>query len=295
MSCPELVLEGRQRKHFFAERFIYQLRDTVYEPKSGLPFLKGHPLVESHAVRVEELQHMASRNSYPKSEILGPSTGLSGLPYYHWLLEQLPAALRAQEFQSDVTALYWKHGPSYVKSAADSLFTTALSIDTPILARTYILAGQHRDSGYPHPRDAEILRHATEALRVSPTDLRLLVTRKDLTRSPDNEAAFADLLTEQYGFLVLEPEEVNWSEQVKLFSRANLVVGIHGGALANLVFASPGTRVIEVLPLRRLVTCYANLAHILNLDYDSILLSPTPSNEYGDLLQAMASLQQRLG
>ena len=38
------------------------------------------------------------------------------------------------------------------------------------------------------------------------------------------------------------------SEQAQLFANAEAVVGVHGAALTNLVFAAPGTRVVEIFP-----------------------------------------------
>lgn len=46
------------------------------------------------------------------------------------------------------------------------------------------------------------------------------------------------------GFLVISPEELTFSEQVELFSKADIVVGATGAALANMVFCEPQAKVV---------------------------------------------------
>ncbi len=61
-------------------------------------------------------------------------------------------------------------------------------------------------------------------------------------------------------------ESLAFTEQVELFRDAEIVVGASGSGLANLVFCSKGTKVIELFPTS---TADANfrLSRTLNLDY----------------------------
>lgn len=56
-------------------------------------------------------------------------------------------------------------------------------------------------------------------------------------------------------------------EQIALFARARLVVGAHGSGLANLVFARPGTRVLELMPGRSFFPLFWHLAQALDMPY----------------------------
>jgi Glycosyltransferase 61 len=67
-------------------------------------------------------------------------------------------------------------------------------------------------------------------------------------RQLDKVEAF---LQEVYGndkVCTVELEKMSFSDQVRLFSRAQLVIGIHGAGLANMVFCRPGTTLVEVDP-----------------------------------------------
>jgi hypothetical protein len=49
-----------------------------------------------------------------------------------------------------------------------------------------------------------------------------------------------------YGFKTYMPETMSVPDQIRLFSRAEAVVSIHGAGLANLIFAPSGTKVLEM-------------------------------------------------
>ena len=50
------------------------------------------------------------------------------------------------------------------------------------------------------------------------------------------------------GFSVIAPENYTVEQQIRIFSRAKIIVGEIGAALANIIFAPPGCTVIEIMP-----------------------------------------------
>lgn len=283
VEIADLVIRDRSRRHLFVERFTYQLRDVVFDPRSGVPFMDGRPLSESHSVPIDQLMYLAPTRPRPKEHLLGPATGVSGTSYYHWLLEQLPATLRAREVCDSLSVIRWTRSPEFVTTACELFFDASLSVDQVVSVGDYWLAGQGRDSGFPHPRDVEVVREATRDYRATSSEVRLFVPRSGFGRAPEGEERLASRLVNEHGFQVFDSTKKKWLEQIDLFSRAELVVGVHGGALSNLVFCQRNVRVIEILPLSRVVTCFANLARVLELDYRSLLLVPEHNNAYGDI------------
>lgn len=67
-------------------------------------------------------------------------------------------------------------------------------------------------------------------------------TRRLLNETPLFEQLAAD------GFESVRPERHTVADQAQMFAEAAVVVGVHGAALTNLVFCSPGTRVLGLLP-----------------------------------------------
>lgn len=95
---------------------------------------------------------------------------------------------------------------------------------------------------------------------------RLYVSRGSAThRRVTNEPELVFCLS-RYGFEAIRTEELPFREQVSLFGNAEIVVAPHGGGLANLVFCTPGTKVIELFPAANIDLFY-RLATRMQLDY----------------------------
>lgn len=81
---------------------------------------------------------------------------------------------------------------------------------------------------------------------------RLFVVRTAATahhRRLVNQEEIAAKLAE-IGFVCIDPGTLAFEEQVALFSRARLVVGVHGAGLTNLLFSPPGGVLVELFTTR---------------------------------------------
>lgn len=154
----------------------------------------------------------------PKEHVSGPATGVSGTSYYHWLLEQLPATLRAREVCDSLSVIRWTRSPEFVTTACELFFDASLSVDHVVSVGDYWLAGQGRDSGYPHPRDVEVLREATGDYRATTSDVRLFVPRSGFGRAPKGEERLASRLANEYHFRTFDSTNEKWHEQIDRFS-----------------------------------------------------------------------------
>lgn len=76
--------------------------------------------------------------------------------------------------------------------------------------------------------------------------LYLYVSRKDApARRLENEESVEELLKSK-GFRVILASQLNLHEQIRLFSRACIVVSAHGAGLANLLFMKKDSIIIEI-------------------------------------------------
>lgn len=122
---------------------------------------------------------------------------------------------------------------------ADELFLPSY-VPPDQASREALLAGRNLVLGTePSPKEA---------------DLIIVINRRDaLSRRSDNISQLIEALRRSgAGDRVVEfvASELSIDEQIDLFRRARLVVGPHGAAHSNIIFASPGTRVIEIQPAR---------------------------------------------
>lgn len=95
--------------------------------------------------------------------------------------------------------------------------------------------------------------------------LRRGAGRRRLANEPELEAALSGM-----GFVSVEPERLTVAEQAKLLSSARAVVAPHGAALTNLVFAPPGTLLVELFHPEHKNRCYINLAAACGQHYASL-------------------------
>lgn len=75
------------------------------------------------------------------------------------------------------------------------------------------------------------------------TPKRIFITRKNTTKRRFNEIELFEELS-PYGFKMIAPEEYSFEEQMSLFSGAEIIIGGSGAAFTNLLFASPGCKII---------------------------------------------------
>ena len=89
----------------------------------------------------------------------------------------------------------------------------------------------------------------------------LLITRGTgrNNRSVRNEEAVLDALAGR-GFDRIDPGEMSVADQIRAFAEADVIVSPHGSALTNIVFASPGSCLIELFPRGHIVPDYWKMA-----------------------------------
>jgi capsular polysaccharide biosynthesis protein len=81
-------------------------------------------------------------------------------------------------------------------------------------------------------------------------------------RRVENEAQVLDEVLRPRGFRVRNPGALSVAEQIAEFAAATAIVTPHGAGLTNVLFASPGCRVVELFPDSRILpSCYWRMAH----------------------------------
>jgi capsular polysaccharide biosynthesis protein len=111
---------------------------------------------------------------------------------------------------------------------------------------------------------------------------RLYLSRVGWKRQVINESEVRDVVS-SYGLEIIESIPVSVEEQIRLFNSASLVVSPHGSALANLVWCSPGTRVIELFSRSFVSDVYAGICHVLGLRHTYLLDEATEPHHWTNL------------
>lgn len=107
---------------------------------------------------------------------------------------------------------------------------------------------------YKHPRDEK---------------LRLYLSRNYAkTRRVVNEQDITNFLSTK-GFILVYPELLTLKQQVDLFIDAEIVIGPHGSAFANIIF-SKNLKVLELFPKEVINSMFFGLSEVLSFDYHSL-------------------------
>jgi capsular polysaccharide biosynthesis protein len=73
------------------------------------------------------------------------------------------------------------------------------------------------------------------------------------------------------GWALIAPEKLSIPDQIALFRDAEAIAGVHGSAFTNLVWSSPGARVLELVPENFLAGAFEWLARANGLRHDFLV------------------------
>jgi tetratricopeptide (TPR) repeat protein len=96
---------------------------------------------------------------------------------------------------------------------------------------------------------------------------RIYITRQQASyrRIVNDEEVIKYL--EKFGFRSVKLETMSIAEQASCLAAAKVVVAPHGGGLTNLVFCSPGTKVIEIFSPLYVPHCYWMISNLCGLEH----------------------------
>jgi hypothetical protein len=97
---------------------------------------------------------------------------------------------------------------------------------------------------------------------------RIYVTRPLNSRRPLANAVAVEKLITEHGFTTVDPMQENLAA---LLRRADVVIGEHGAALADLTCCRPGAHVIELVPSDHMQPYYFSVALAAGLSYAAVV------------------------
>ena len=129
---------------------------------------------------------------------------------------------------------------------------------------------------------ARAQRRQREGSVQAPAGRNVFVSRRTISakhnyRVLQNEAVLIDRL-QALGFDVIEPETLDFDEQILAFANASVVVTLGGAALYNAVFCAAGTRFITLESSEAFLTPHCQLLSSLGLRYGVVVGRQDPSD-----------------
>ncbi len=206
----------------------------------------------------------------------------AGANYYHWLFDSVPRFHLLRLSGMDLESVdFFLINESDRTFDLDSLQMLGIPAERTFRCskRQIIVAERLFVPPMPTPLPGQIAPWVCEFLRASflskarPTarGARLYLSRRSSPKRPLANEAQVELFFREHGFKSIQLETLSFREQVETFAGVAFVAGPHGAGFANLVFAPPNTRIIELFHPKHQIKLYENLATGLGMRYQSVI------------------------
>jgi capsular polysaccharide biosynthesis protein len=146
------------------------------------------------------------------------------------------------------------------------------TVRLPAGGRLILGSGPRPGNAITHPHDIRLMIRQLRA-NISPprtTPWRRLYISRKTGRKMSNEASLLDGLAER-GFEIVYLEDLSLPQQITLFQESAVIAGPHGAGHANIIWSSPGTRLLEVFHPSWMHPCYALISEILGIQYHCLV------------------------
>ncbi|XGA79223.1 glycosyltransferase family 61 protein [Halomonas sp. CH40] len=260
---------------------VFEINDCIVMP-NGVFFINENVVAQSvHDFPLKNKESLQKPQSFDRISSEKPVLILSKYGYRnygHWLIEIMPKIKFIVESGinlRDVSILVGHTNTKLDKVVRDSLrmilgFEPDLvAIDRPVSIKRAIYCTPITKHPFKmRPEISELFFELKSAnLSKSKPEKMLFVTR----RSANNRFLEGAKLVESYlvskGFEVVDPGELVFSEQIKLFSASNVVVGIAGAAMTNTVFMEEKAKILHLVPSSMPNLFFYQLASICKNNY----------------------------
>ncbi len=239
---------------------------NVFDPSTG-KLISG--ATHKYRYKVKRAYMPSPHRVYPRVENLSGNVAVVTAShqhiYWHWLLDIMPRLIMLEEIGKNLQSLYIQTKLPFQFEMLGNIGILSklkffdcdkypiISASNLIVPCHQIMEGREFPEWVFHGLRKKFLPFSKASKRSSFG--RVYISRAGASqRRISNEEKLLPILRD-YGFHVVRLEELTFGEQIGLFSNVEVIVAPNGSGLANLVFSSEGTTVIEIFP---------NIPHALN-------------------------------
>jgi len=275
--APEMTLERLRDHYWFPEYgFLISKEGKVWR-HSVLGQFGDPDFLTTYAVEKkgeELLFHEFLLHGCPViEETVAITSHYASHNYGHFLLDMVPLIHKLAGTGLPMMSrpmLDW-HKVIYRRLGIDPQSVRIVS-DRVVFLKDVVVSFRHNAvstyAASPQIRDAfdAILRSVRTRSPGEGSKLVFVSRGSSLSREMRNRAQLAEALAKR-GFTIVRPERLTFDDQVATFAGADIIVSEFGAAMANVVFAKPGTKVVEIIPDDQTDPWSAHLCAALDLEH----------------------------
>lgn len=221
--------------------------------------------------------------------------------YYHWMQLTLPLLRFYQKLAPEVEIdAYYVGRSRLTKVQEETLAVFGVQKEQIIrdscqadrmLVAFYTHQPQYDEMRYRDCWGHEFVRKALYQTPVANSPRRIYVRRGNVSNRRLINEQQVEAFLKTYGFVPVCMDGRAVAEQARLFAGADTIIGVHGAALTNLIFAHPGAKFIELFPPEAQEPGMFTAATHSGLDYYFLLGISSDSNHRGDFTVRQEKLQ----
>lgn len=247
-------------EHNFNAKYLVTLSNVIVNTESG--FVYAIDKYEKYFLISESTEWPTDRaiiySENPpfkiKHKIKFGALGLPNSSFAHLMSEDLPNLLR---IKSRNNILFYMKSNSLNHQIFDVCKFKKNTVPKWVHVSKLEMVTKGKDVGYLHPENLKLIRQFKNTIVFESNKKskeKYYISRINFTRSSKFELKIQEYF-KKLGFKIVYPEKLSLIEQVKLFSNAKVIAGIHGGGIFHSVW-SDSCDVIELMPKNRLNRCF---------------------------------------
>jgi capsular polysaccharide biosynthesis protein len=225
--------------------------------------------------------HIFPYLNLPKCEQLSETVAVlatgAGGKYFHWLLDALPRLEILKKTLPNgldgIDKYIVNRGISAIPESLENLGVPSNKLlfcdsNFHIQPTSLVIPSLPGSIGDPPAWVCKFLRENFLGKKADAnTPRKLYISRnKAEYRRVKNEENVVKCLS-NYGFTAVYLEEYSFAMQVALLSNAEFIVAPHGAGLSNLVWCTPGTKVLEIFSPNYVNVCFWAISNQVGLEY----------------------------
>jgi capsular polysaccharide biosynthesis protein len=312
MSAPKKIFEAYElkdrkkplnyeemvgRQHIVGERFewgptlLYEL-NNAYATPYGVVYKNHQVFRPSLSEYNDSIKHLPT---YIKKKVLNKVVKVKGTSvvflnpfygnFYHFTAECLTRLFCVYDQRDTVNVIIPADSPDFVESYVKILgfrHIVRLAVDELAHCERLLLPTQTTHVHKQHPEiidliSARLREYASGNGQRYDDFKRIYVSRaKASYRRPTNEAELVKLL-ERYGFKIISFEDYSIEERVLFMKNVEVIMGVHGAGLTNMLFMDKGKIVFHLIHEGQHEDTFYNLATAMK--HDSVFIQGKAANE----------------
>lgn len=197
--------------------------------------------------------------------------------YFHWITDVLPKVVLLKQYRPNCTILLPNSIKKHQKDSLEAVIGSAPIKPSYSLKHSATLVFNFEFVSYTAPtgnyHEAVLNKLRNEIreyykVKNNSCNRRIYISRaKASKRKVSNEENMIPIL-DQFNIEIHYFEDYSFKEQVLIASEAELIIGLHGAGLTNMMFMNSEKNILELrLPEDQTNLCFYSMASALNLKY----------------------------